>query len=140
MVVQKIALVAVAGILLSGCSLLDTKQAEVESGESMDVQVPQEESMEVKETMMQEDMPVYTLAEVAEHATKTDCWVIVEGGVYNVTDFVMAGKHPGGDISSQCGTDITEMFFERPNDKGPHPENAQGFLQTMKVGVVQTEQ
>jgi len=65
---------------------------------------------------------------------------VVKDGVYNVSDFVMSGKHGGGDISSGCGTDISEKFFNRPNDKGEHPENAQDFLATMKIGIVQTEQ
>jgi len=38
----------------------------------------------------------YTAAEVATHASATDCWVIVRGGVYDVTSFVP--KHPGGNM------------------------------------------
>lgn len=31
--------------------------------------------------------------EVAKHATKQDCWVILHGNVYNMTPFL--DKHPG---------------------------------------------
>ena len=47
----------------------------------------------------------YTLAEVKLHGTKTDCWTVVNGSVYNVTSWI--SQHPGGQmaITSMCGVD-----------------------------------
>jgi len=39
----------------------------------------------------------YTLEEVAKHTTKTDCWVVVNGEVLNVTSFL--SEHPGGELA-----------------------------------------
>merc|ERR1712127_430750 len=52
----------------------------------------------------------YTLAEVAKHNTKTDCWVVVEGQVLNVTNFL--SEHPGGELAilTFAGKDATEEF------------------------------
>merc|ERR1719157_482480 len=52
----------------------------------------------------------YTLAEVAKHTTKGDCWVVVAGQVLNVTNFL--SSHPGGELAilTFAGKDATEEF------------------------------
>ncbi len=52
----------------------------------------------------------YTAQEVASKNSRTACWVIVSGGVYDLTDWI--SKHPGGSsaIIGLCGTDATEAF------------------------------
>jgi flavocytochrome c len=52
----------------------------------------------------------YTLDEVAKHKTKDDCWVVVNGEVLNVTNFLP--DHPGGPkaILLYAGRDATEEF------------------------------
>merc|ERR1712014_14410 len=51
-----------------------------------------------------------TMAEVAKHTTKTDCWVVVSGQVLNVTSFL--SQHPGGELAilTFAGKDATEEF------------------------------
>merc|ERR1719401_2841174 len=51
-----------------------------------------------------------TLAEVAKHNTKTDCWVVVNGEVLDVTKFL--SEHPGGELAiiTFAGKDATEEF------------------------------
>lgn len=52
---------------------------------------------------------VYTLREVAQHNTPSDCWVIVHGNVYNVTEYVP--RHPGGAmIYVKAGGDCSQLF------------------------------
>merc|ERR1719502_1564807 len=52
----------------------------------------------------------FTLAQVAKHTTKTDCWVVVAGQVLNVTSFL--SQHPGGELAilTFAGKDATEEF------------------------------
>ena len=38
----------------------------------------------------------FTLAEVAKHNTDADCWLVIEGVVYDVTEFL--SEHPGGRV------------------------------------------
>lgn len=50
----------------------------------------------------------YTLAQVAEHNTPEDAWVVVDGEVYDVS----AMKHPGGDVVfSYAGRDASDPFL-----------------------------
>lgn len=87
-------------------------------------------------TSVSSEVKTYTLADISQHAIETDCWMAVEGKVYNVTDFV--GKHPGGKaILGGCGKDATILFNERPtNNKGPHPDEAREILKTFEIGTL----
>eukprot|EP00349_Pseudokeronopsis_sp_Brazil_P009120 CAMPEP_0202955944 /NCGR_PEP_ID=MMETSP1396-20130829/478_1 /ASSEMBLY_ACC=CAM_ASM_000872 /TAXON_ID= /ORGANISM="Pseudokeronopsis sp., Strain Brazil" /LENGTH=104 /DNA_ID=CAMNT_0049672725 /DNA_START=247 /DNA_END=561 /DNA_ORIENTATION=+ len=50
-----------------------------------------------------------TLAEVAKHNSEMDCWTVVEGKVYNLTNFIKL--HPGGKkIMRAAGIDGTDIF------------------------------
>lgn len=57
----------------------------------------------------------FNFATIAQHATRSDCWIAVYGKVYDVTEYVMEGKHPGGDaIIKGCGKDATSIFEAVP--------------------------
>ena len=51
-----------------------------------------------------------TPEEVSKHNTPGDCWVIMDGVVYDLTSFL--GVHPGGTdtIMRYAGKDCTEAF------------------------------
>ena len=42
----------------------------------------------------QPDLPEFTRAEVAKHASPDDCWVLLDGKIYDITPFIK--NHPGG--------------------------------------------
>lgn len=79
---------------------------------------------------------VLTIAEVVNHSQESDCWVIVNNNVYDVTTFIP--NHSGGPqaIIPFCGKDATQAFDTR-NGRGPHPARALEFLQSMLVGTIQ---
>ncbi|KAI0741103.1 glyoxylate dehydrogenase [Earliella scabrosa] len=56
------------------------------------------------------DINVLTGPQVAEHASRDSCWIIVHGKVYDVTDFL--DEHPGGAkiILKYAGKDATEAY------------------------------
>lgn len=51
-----------------------------------------------------------SMTSVASHATAKDCWVVIDGSVYNVSSFI--SQHPGGAraIARVCGKDGTATF------------------------------
>ena len=72
----------------------------------------------------------YTLADVAKHASDTDCWMAIAGKVYNVTAEI--DRHPGGPkILQGCGKDATNMY----NSIGKHANGAAN-LAKFQVGVL----
>jgi len=52
----------------------------------------------------------YTLADVAKHNNKESCWVVLDGQVLDVTNFLK--DHPGGELAilTFAGKDATEEF------------------------------
>ena len=55
---------------------------------------------------------IITPHELAQHASRDDAWISVNGYVYNVTDFMRF--HPGGFIAllKYAGEDATAIFNE----------------------------
>ena len=52
-----------------------------------------------------------TLTEITKHNSTSDCWMAVNGNVYNLSSYIKAGLHPGGDkINNGCGKDASVMF------------------------------
>lgn len=69
---------------------------------------------------------------IAEHSTASDCWVIYQNNVYDVTDYI--ASHPGGKqaIISYCGQDMTAAFDNMPK----HGTQARDILNGLEIGVV----
>ncbi len=57
-----------------------------------------------------ESSSALTMSEVAKRNTVDNCWAVVDGIVYDLTDY--ATSHPGGaiNIENLCGTDATSGF------------------------------
>jgi cytochrome b involved in lipid metabolism len=75
----------------------------------------------------------YTIAQVALHATATDCWSAISGSVYNLTAFIPV--HPGGTgtiTRNLCGKDGTAAYL------GQHDGSAAAddALAPLKIGVL----
>ncbi|KAL4769183.1 hypothetical protein BDW60DRAFT_225206 [Aspergillus nidulans var. acristatus] len=75
-----------------------------------------------------------TLAEVARHSSPNDLWIVIEGNVYDVTDY--REDHPGGDeiLRQFAGKDATTEF----QDAG-HSNDAFMKLKTLLVGNLQSK-
>ena len=77
----------------------------------------------------------YTINEVSLHLTAEDCWIAIEGKVYDVSPFIADQKHPGGAAILQgCGKDGTELYNDRPNGSGAHSQTARSFLPNFYIG------
>lgn len=80
-------------------------------------------------------MKSYSMEEIAKHSSREDCWLLIEGKVYDVTAFVP--MHKGKDaILKGCGIDATEMFNNRPNGSGSHSSMARSLMTKFAIGEV----
>jgi len=75
---------------------------------------------------------VISFEELAKHKSRSDCWIAINGKVYNVTEFL--SQHPGGseEIIANAGVDATQAF----NSKGGegHSKAAARMLDKYFVG------
>ena len=75
----------------------------------------------------------YTMADVATHSNESDCWLVIENKVYDVTSFIP--NHPGGkEILKGCGKDATALF---QGEREHQENNASTYLPTYMIGSLQ---
>ena len=81
------------------------------------------------------EMAVFTEDEVSEHSTKDDLWLIIHGGVYDVTKYLT--EHPGGELVllQSAGTDATDEF----EDNG-HSDDARELMAKYKIGDLKVDE
>lgn len=80
-----------------------------------------------------ETQKTYSMSEVTSHNNVSDCWLVIEQNVYNVTSFIP--QHPGGEeILKGCGKDATSLF----QSEDEHAEgNAVSYLPPYLIGSIQ---
>jgi cytochrome b involved in lipid metabolism len=76
---------------------------------------------------------VLNTAEVAKHNSPNDCWMIINGKVYDLTPYI--GSHPGGDrtILKYCGQDGSKGFATKDKN-APHSSYAASQLNDYFIG------
>jgi fatty acid desaturase len=76
---------------------------------------------------------IFTADEVALHNKLDDCFVVVHGKVFDVTDFL--GRHPGGAQAlakeGRAGQDVTSHFV-----RIGHSDDAKKILSGMQIGIL----
>jgi cytochrome b involved in lipid metabolism len=73
--------------------------------------------------------PVFvTKAEVAKNNSRSSCWVIIDGSVYDLTKWI--AQHPGGSsaILNLCGGDGTDAFSGMHGGEARPSSTLQGYF------------
>lgn len=75
---------------------------------------------------------IFTPAQVAEHNSRTSCWSIINGSVYDLTSWIP--NHPGGEraILQLCGIDGSEQY----NGKHGNARRPAAILAGFKIGIL----
>lgn len=118
----------------------DDSDNRIVSGQSAPVNPPQTTTVNPPQTTQQppaattpvvKTSPVFTLSEVAKHSTPSDCYLVINNKVYNVSSFI--GSHPGGarNITNNCGKEVTGIFAQI------HSNRAWDLLIKYYIGSIQ---
>lgn len=77
---------------------------------------------------------MHTLEDVSKHTSSNDLWMILRGGVYDVTEIL--STHPGGtEVLFDCaGVDATAAY-----DDVPHSDHAWNILKPWYIGELTDE-
>lgn len=107
------------------------------------LQKQQSESTSIKpattKTQLKQQTPSgeFTSVQVAGHSSFSDCWLIINNNVYDVSSFL--GEHPGGasTIIPYCGKEATRAFDTQDRGiGGGHSNSASVLLQGYLIGTL----
>ncbi len=114
-------------VLVKGKSSVSTVQQQSTTSQT--------ETTNATSTPTSDSQKKITLADIAKHATAQDCWMAIDGIVYDVTSFIPG--HPGGSaILMGCGKDATELFNTKGGRGDGHGGRAQAMLPSLQIGVL----
>lgn len=74
-----------------------------------------------------------SLEELARHGSVSDCWMAIEGDVYNLTGFIPSHPTAPEVVTKWCGKQATEAFRTKGYGR-PHSPAAQAMLPEYLVG------
>lgn len=87
-------------------------------------------------TAVQSGATAWTQVLVASHNSLANCWMTIDGKIYNVTEYVPF--HPGGTetILDSCGTEATDAFRTRGGTDEDHSQSAYTLLANYYVADI----
>ncbi|QVQ50919.1 cytochrome b5 domain-containing protein [Spiractinospora alimapuensis] len=119
---KRLTVVAAAVLLVAACGT-----------EGADQETPDTDGSEANAPDSDPENTELTLEAVEANDSEESCWTVIDGVVYDLTDWI--SQHPGGAnrILGLCGTDGTERFEGQHGDN-PGPTNQ---LQEFELGPVE---
>ncbi len=125
--IKTILVFLILAVIFSGCVQTNTTTNQNNSDTT-------NKSMQKEMNEMMNEMHGFNIKEIAKHNSEKDCWLLINGKVYDVTGF--EETHSGGKaILEGCGKDATALFESRPMGSGtPHSDNARELLSEFYIG------
>jgi cytochrome b involved in lipid metabolism len=77
----------------------------------------------------------YTLADVARHAVEADCWMAIDGAVYDLTAYLPEHPTRPSVIVPWCGKEASEAYKTKTRGR-PHSPEATRLLAAYRIGVL----
>lgn len=80
----------------------------------------------------------YTVSDIEKHNTPSDCWVVFEDSVYDLTKY-LSDHDRYLDIREWCGKDMTEDFKSKAGVGRDHRVSSYSLLEQYKIGDFEQE-
>jgi cytochrome b involved in lipid metabolism len=134
---------AIAMLIMVGWGFIE-KQSKESNTAPVQAEVPSSSSSSSSSgTAQQNSSPTnsssssYTKGQLATHNKPADCWMAINGGIYDVTNYV--DMHPGGAdiVLMYCGKDATQAYNTQGGRGRGHSSRADALLAQYKVGTLQ---
>ena len=77
----------------------------------------------------------YSLQDVAKHATPGDCWMSINGQVYDFTAYLPGHPADPAVIQPWCGKDASEAYRTKTRGR-PHSPYADSLLPKYRIGAL----
>lgn len=87
----------------------------------------------------QNELPVVIMEDLAGHAQTDDCWMAIEGKVYDFSAYVPMHPAPPAVIADWCGKEATEGMRTKGYGRD-HSPLAWEMMETYLVGTLATEE
>lgn len=78
-----------------------------------------------------------TKNELARHSSPDNCWVIIEGTIYDISSAVKDHKRYKYELNPWCGKDATLAWQTKDGLKRAHSRKAQILLKELSLGKVE---
>ena len=104
----------------------ENQSDETDSSEPVEEEMGEEAQEEVEEPEVEPSG--FTMAMVSENDDASSCWSVINGNVYDLTDWI--NSHPGGSsrILGLCGTDGSASFNAMHSGQSNPESRLQSFL------------
>ena len=114
----------------------DASEDEAESDEPAEENSEEPQPTQTAEPTQEPEESVngFTLAQVSERNSAAECWVAIDGGVYDLTQWIRS--HPGGSgaILNLCGKDGTSSFTSQHGGQARPSSTLDGYYLAPLVG------
>lgn len=138
-IVTGVCVVIMCGIFVLGFLQKQQRESVVPARPETTTTPTNTDSSNTTQTQPSQTAQVFTISDVASHNTASDCWLIVNGNVYDVSKFL--SQHPGGEaeIIPYCGKEATKAFDTQGRSGGRgHSTAADQMLQDYKIGTLKS--
>jgi cytochrome b involved in lipid metabolism len=79
---------------------------------------------------------VITLEDLGKHNVESDCWMAIDGSVYDMSEYMEIHKKEckNTNFVDYCGVDASEAWKKKESGESPHKRKSKRSLEKSKIG------